>query len=145
MIVDLKDSRDHFALECTFLGYLRTSMILPLTGVVFAQLTVVQQQDSGFGYHLNGGPMCMTCLSYAVSSMVLGACRFYHFQRAMAKGKALTGGVELHAVAIMVLGLLATFLCLTLVIDTTSRPIDHSKRHEASTPFTAPREATTVS
>ncbi|KAI0601443.1 hypothetical protein F4775DRAFT_450469 [Biscogniauxia sp. FL1348] len=93
--VDRKDSRDHLALERTFLGYMRTSTLLALTGVVVAQLTLLQQRDTGFGYSLVGRPLSIFCYASAIWTVLSGAFRAWRYQHALVQGKALSGGLEI--------------------------------------------------
>ncbi|KAI5927258.1 hypothetical protein F4810DRAFT_649967 [Camillea tinctor] len=116
--VDRKDSRDHLALERTFLGYMRTSTLLALTGVVVAQLTLLQQRDTGFGYSLVGRPLSVFCYASAIWTVLSGAFRAWRYQRALVQGKALSGGLELGLISLLVLALAVVFLGLTIAIDT---------------------------
>ncbi|KAI1632094.1 hypothetical protein F4809DRAFT_629313 [Biscogniauxia mediterranea] len=120
--VDRKDSRDHLALERTFLGYMRTSTLLALTGVVVAQLTLLQQRDTGFGYSLVGRPLSIFCYASAIWTVLSGAFRAWRYQRALVQGKALSGGLEIGLVALLVLALAVIFLGLTIAIDTVPHP-----------------------
>ncbi|KAJ2904529.1 uncharacterized protein MKZ38_007861 [Zalerion maritima] len=110
--VDFSACRDHLAVERTFLGYLRTSMMLANLGVIIAQLFALEQSDSGFGYSQVAQPFATTCFSCAVVTIFLGAVRTWRHQHALLQDKALTGGFELTTVGF---GLLANFKQLVVV------------------------------
>ncbi|KAI0021181.1 hypothetical protein F4780DRAFT_304576 [Xylariomycetidae sp. FL0641] len=116
--VDRKQSRDHLALERTFLGYLRTSGALATTGVLIAQLTVLQQKDTGFGWSLVGKPLALCCYGCAICTVGLGACRFWRYQHTLRRDHALSGGFELNSIALLSLALVGIFLGFVIAIDT---------------------------
>ncbi|KAH7399619.1 hypothetical protein BKA66DRAFT_508491 [Pyrenochaeta sp. MPI-SDFR-AT-0127] len=86
--------RDHLALERTFLGYLRTSLILVMTGVTIAQLFRLQRSanpDPEFGFYVVGLPLSTTFISMAILVMLIGSIRFWRLQRGLLAGKAHAG------------------------------------------------------
>lgn len=77
--------------------------MLALTGVLVAQLTILQQRDSGFGYSLVGKPLAACCYASAIWTVLSGACRVWRYQQALTQGRALTGGFELASITILFL------------------------------------------
>lgn len=107
--------RDHLALERTFLGYLRTSLILVMTGITIAQLFRLQRSpnpDPVFGFYVVGLPLSITFISMAVLVLLLGAIRFWRLQRGLLAGKAHAGGWEL----ILIMGLISLLLLATFAL-----------------------------
>ncbi|KAK7725988.1 hypothetical protein SLS57_003577 [Botryosphaeria dothidea] len=93
--------RDHLALERTFLGYLRTSIALSMTGVIIAQLMRFQHApnpDPRFGYYVLGKPLAVVFIVAAIIVVALGAIRFWRQQNAMVRGKVHAGGWEILAI-----------------------------------------------
>ncbi|KAI0383452.1 hypothetical protein F5Y04DRAFT_250265 [Hypomontagnella monticulosa] len=101
---------------------MRTSSMLALTGVLVAQLTLLQQQDSGFGYSRVGKPLAVCCYASAIWTVLSGACRVWRYQQALIRGQALTGGFELASITMVFLALLAVFFGFTVAIDTPGHP-----------------------
>ncbi|KAK8851344.1 hypothetical protein PGQ11_013823 [Apiospora arundinis] len=117
LTVDHDTCRDHFALEQTFLSYLRTSSILALTGVMIAQLHILQQPGEVLKRHETGMVLAMACYACAIWTLLCGACRFMRFQQALVRGKSLLGGVELMSPAMLVFTLLIVFITLHMKSD----------------------------
>ncbi|KAF4445682.1 hypothetical protein F53441_10631 [Fusarium austroafricanum] len=117
--VDFSASRDHLANERTFLGYLRTSVTMSMTGTVVAQLFRLQNegQHSHFGYFVTGKPLAMACYSFSIGTILLGAIRTWRHQSHMLRGKALAGGFEVHILGICSMLLLLVFFAFLLTID----------------------------
>jgi uncharacterized membrane protein YidH (DUF202 family) len=85
------------ALERTFLAYLRTSLILVMTGVTIAQLFRIQHApdtNPTFGFYVIGRPLSAMFISMAILVMVVGAFRFWKLQGGLVRGKAYAGGWE---------------------------------------------------
>jgi uncharacterized membrane protein YidH (DUF202 family) len=85
------------ALERTFLGYLRTSLILVMTGVLIAQLFRLQHAanpNTHLGFYIIGRPLSITFIGMGILVVIVGAYRFWKLQHAMVRGKARTGGWE---------------------------------------------------
>ncbi|KAI1076139.1 hypothetical protein F5B20DRAFT_335147 [Whalleya microplaca] len=122
LVADCKVSRDYLAVERTFLGYMRTSSMLALAGVVFAQLAILQQKDTGFGYSLIGKPLATCFFACAIWTVMSGALRAWRYQRALIRGYALCGGIEIHSIIFLCLALLLVLLGLTIAIDTPRLP-----------------------
>ncbi|KAL8987853.1 MAG: hypothetical protein Q9169_008641 [Polycauliona sp. 2 TL-2023] len=98
--------RDHFALERTYLGYLRTSLALAFLGVFIAQLFRLQHTenpDPVFGFFVLGKPLSCICTGAAIFTNLVGAHRFWRQQNAMLRGKVLCGGWEVYATILTVL------------------------------------------
>jgi len=98
--VDVKYRRDHLALERTFLGYLRTSLALSMTGVVIAQLFRLQRSPTAnptFGFYVTGEPLAACFIASSIVVVLLGAFRFWRQQGAMTRGKVWAGGWEVYA------------------------------------------------
>lgn len=92
------------ALERTFLGYLRTSLILVMTGVVTEQLFHLQRAPNPnphFGFFVIGRPLSVTFIAMAIVVLLIGVIRFWRVQRGLLRGKALTGGWEVLLVMIL--------------------------------------------
>ncbi|EXK84987.1 hypothetical protein FOQG_10942 [Fusarium oxysporum f. sp. raphani 54005] len=117
--VDFSASRDHLANERTFLGYLRTSVAMSMVGTLVAQLFSLQHegQHQAFGYFVTGKPLAMTCYSFSIGTIILGAVRTWRHQRTMMSGKALVGGFELHLLGLCSMLLLLVFFSFLLTID----------------------------
>ncbi|KAF2099369.1 hypothetical protein NA57DRAFT_74870 [Rhizodiscina lignyota] len=108
----IEKRRDHLALERTFLGYVRTSVALSMTGVTVAQLFRLQHSinpDPDFGYYVVGVPIGVTFVCASIFVVLVGAFRFWRQQSAMFRGKCFAGGWEI--VAIMGLSII---LCVAL-------------------------------
>ncbi|KAK8164223.1 hypothetical protein IWX90DRAFT_505224 [Phyllosticta citrichinensis] len=104
------------ALERTFLGYLRTSIALSMTGVILAQLFRLQHSlhpDAHLGFFVLGIPLASTFIACAIAVALLGAFRFWRQQSAIVRGKVLAGGWEV--LVIMVGSLLVCVMLLVLV------------------------------
>lgn len=94
------------ALERTFLGYLRTSLLLVMTGVLIAQLFRLQRTanpNPTLGFYVIGLPLSMTFIGMAILVLLVGAFRFWKLQNGLVRGKAYTGGWEV----LLVMGLSA--------------------------------------
>lgn len=93
------------ALERTFLAYIRTSVVIAMQGVLIAQLFRLQQQPSPedqLTYYEVAIPLSVTCHCIAVIVAVLGACRFWKQQNAVALGTVYAGGWELNSIALLI-------------------------------------------
>ncbi|KAJ4288159.1 hypothetical protein N0V90_012176 [Kalmusia sp. IMI 367209] len=117
--IDEGAHRDHLALERTFLGYLRTSLALAMTGVITAQLFRLQHSISPnptIGYFILGMPLAASFMVSGMVVLLIGAYRFWRQQGAMIRGKVYTGGWEITGImvlSILVSGLLFCYLCLS--------------------------------
>ncbi|KAL2813459.1 hypothetical protein BDW59DRAFT_31168 [Aspergillus cavernicola] len=103
LTVQQKRNRDHFALERTFLAYIRTSVVLAMQGVFIAQLFRLQSVSTikGLGYHEVGVPLSVTCHGAAILTAALGAHRFWKQQGAIALGMVYAGGWELNVIGFL--------------------------------------------
>lgn len=83
---------------------------MSMVGTLVAQLFSLQHdgQHQAFGYFVTGKPLAMTCYSFSIGTILLGAVRTWRHQRTMMSGKALVGGFELH-----LLGLCSVLVCAT--------------------------------
>ncbi|RSM18761.1 hypothetical protein CDV31_002481 [Fusarium ambrosium] len=118
--VDFSAARDHLANERTFLGYLRTSMMMSMVGTLVAQLFTINHETNhgdGFGYFAAGKPLAITCYAFSVGTILLGAVRSWRHQHTMLSGKALSGGFEIHCLGICSVLLLFVFFGFLLAID----------------------------
>ncbi|KAL8879520.1 MAG: hypothetical protein Q9198_002884 [Flavoplaca austrocitrina] len=98
--------RDHFALERTYLGYLRTSLALAFLSVFIAQLFRLQHSenpDPVLGFYVLGKPLSCICTGAAIFINLLGTYRFWRQQNAMLRGKIICGGWEVYAILLTVL------------------------------------------
>ncbi|KAE9981539.1 hypothetical protein EG328_011576 [Venturia inaequalis] len=117
--VDARHRRDHLGtcftsdpLERTFMGYLRTSLALSMTGVTIAQLFRIQHSynpEQDFGFFVTGTPLAACFIIAAIIVLSLGAIRFWRQQSAIVRGKVIAGGWEINFLMIM-----AILLCVTL-------------------------------
>ncbi len=80
---------------------MRTSSILALTGVLVAQLTILQQGDPSLGYSFVGKPLALCCYASAIWTILSGACRVWRYQQALIRGYALPGGFEVASVTLL--------------------------------------------
>lgn len=107
--------RDHLALERTFLAYLRTSLILVMTGVIIAQLYHLQRSatpNPRYGFYVIGGRLSAVFIATAIVVLLVGAARFWRIQRRLLRGKTLTGGWEV----MLIMGLTALLLIGTFAL-----------------------------
>lgn len=91
------------ALERTFMGYLRTSLALSMTGVTIAQLFRLQHSynpEKDFGFFVTGTPLAACFIIAAIIVLSLGAIRFWRQQSAIVRGKVIAGGWEINVIMI---------------------------------------------
>ncbi|OQE07065.1 hypothetical protein PENVUL_c015G09115 [Penicillium vulpinum] len=118
LTVPHKSSRDYFALERTFLAYIRTSIAVTQQGVLIAQLFRLQAADAladRLGFRQVGTPLSVACYCVAILVALVGAYRFWRQQSAIARGKIYAGGWELNTV-----GILMGCITLTVLIVSTA-------------------------
>ncbi|KAB8273244.1 hypothetical protein BDV30DRAFT_211080 [Aspergillus minisclerotigenes] len=119
LTVPQKSNRDHFALERTFLAYIRTSVIIAMQGVLIAQLFRLQQQPSPtdqLTYYEVAIPLSVTCHCIAVIVAMIGACRFWKQQNAVALGTVYAGGWELNCIGLLIALIILALFVLSIVI-----------------------------
>ncbi|KAL8805378.1 MAG: hypothetical protein Q9223_005463 [Gallowayella weberi] len=112
--------RDHFALERTYLGYLRTSLALAFLGVYIAQLFRLQHVENPnplFGFFVLGIPLSCICTGAAIFVNLLGAYRFWRQQNAMLRGKIQCGGWEVYATIGTVLAVVLMLFVLVMALN----------------------------
>ncbi|KAA8648434.1 DUF202 domain-containing protein [Aspergillus tanneri] len=105
LTVPQKSNRDHFALERTFLAYIRTSVILAMQGVLVAQLFRLQHllsPNTNLGYYKVGVPLSVACHCVAIVVALMGAHRFWKQQNAIALGTVYSGGWELNCIGVLI-------------------------------------------
>ncbi|KAB8238570.1 hypothetical protein BDV23DRAFT_14652 [Aspergillus alliaceus] len=103
--VPQKSNRDHFALERTFLAYIRTSVVIAMQGVLIAQLFRLQQQNSPadkLTYYEIAIPLSVACHCTAIVVAIIGASRFWKQQNAVALGTIYAGGWELNCIGLLI-------------------------------------------
>jgi len=113
-------TRDHLALERTFLAYLRSSLALSMMGITIAQLFRLQHSpspDKIFGFYVLGKPLACICQGAAIYTLFIGAFRTWRTQNAMVRGKAISGGIEIVLLAGGAFILLLLFFIVLVVID----------------------------
>ncbi|KGO73834.1 protein of unknown function DUF202 [Penicillium italicum] len=118
--VPQKRNRDYFALERTFLAYIRTSTVIAMQGVLVAQLLRLQRPSKKvdrLSFHEVGIPLSVTCHFVAVVVALIGAFRFWRQQNAIARGKVYAGGWELNSVGILLFIIIVATLVLTIIIS----------------------------
>ncbi|QSS56223.1 DUF282 superfamily domain-containing protein [Histoplasma capsulatum var. duboisii H88] len=120
MTVPRRQNRDHFALERTFLAYIRTSLAFAFQGALIAQLFSLQnthdQDDSPFGFHAVGKPLACGCHACAIAVAAVGSYRFWRQQNALARGKVHAGGWELGVSGACAAGIIAAAFVLVVLI-----------------------------
>ncbi|KAJ9192887.1 hypothetical protein DTO164E3_8120 [Paecilomyces variotii] len=121
LTVPQKSSRDHLALERTFLAYIRTSVATSMLGVLIAQLFRLQRErlsppPHGFGFYTVGIPLSVACHGVAILIAALGAHRFWKQQHAIALGKVYAGGWELYCIAALITAVVITIFVLAIAI-----------------------------
>ncbi|KAJ5818832.1 hypothetical protein N7474_004423 [Penicillium riverlandense] len=119
LTVSQKSNRDHFAMERTFLAYIRTSTVIAMQGVLVAQLFRLQQSKSEQGtlrFQQVGVPLSVACHCVAILVGLIGAYRFWKQQGAIALGKIYAGGWEVNMVGILLFCVIATTLALSIAI-----------------------------
>ncbi|KAF3357495.1 hypothetical protein VD0002_g3588 [Verticillium dahliae] len=96
-----------------------------MTGTLVAQLFVLEDPDSGFGYTNVGRPLATLCYAFAMCTVIMGTSRVWRLQHAMIRGKALTGGFEIIVLAGVSFVLIVVFTGFLIALDvvkvTTSR------------------------
>ncbi|GIC92779.1 DUF202 domain-containing protein [Aspergillus udagawae] len=105
LTVSQKSNRDHFALERTFLAYIRTSITVAMQGVLIAQLFRLQSTTADharLSYYTVGIPLAVTCHVIAILIALMGAHRFWRQQSAVAHGKVKAGGWQLNWIGILI-------------------------------------------
>lgn len=118
--VPQKSNRDHFALERTFLAYIRTSTVIAMQGVLVAQLFRLQRPSrtvDRLSFHEVGIPLSVTCHVVAVVVALIGAFRFWRQQNAIIRGKVYAGGWELNSVGILLFIVILASLVLIIIIS----------------------------
>ncbi|CAG7985886.1 unnamed protein product [Penicillium nalgiovense] len=122
--VPQKSNRDHFALERTFLAYIRTSTIIAMQGVLVAQLFRLQRPPEKANRHRLsfyevGIPLSVACHIVAAIVTFIGAVRFFRQQNAIVRGKVHAGGWELNSVGFLLFLVSSsrTMLDLWILID----------------------------
>ncbi|MCJ1291387.1 hypothetical protein MMC34_002930 [Xylographa carneopallida] len=119
--VDHEGCRDHFALERTYLGYMRTSMVFATIGVTIAQFFRLKNEGAvnpPFGFFTLGIPLACAFIGSALVITVVGSWRFWRQQNALARGKIHVGGWEINTVAMVSLLLVIILLALILAAET---------------------------
>lgn len=77
-----------------------------MLGVLIAQLFRLQQTvnpEPTLGFYAVGVPLATACNGAAVAVVLLGACRFWRQQSALARGKVYAGGWEIILIGLVVL------------------------------------------
>ncbi|KAH8679881.1 hypothetical protein BGZ60DRAFT_369765, partial [Tricladium varicosporioides] len=108
------------ALERTFLGYLRTSLALSMMGILVAQLFRLQHSPTPnfhFGFFILGKPLSCVCQGFAIYTLVIGAFRTWRSQNAIVRGKAISGGFEIVALALGICIFLLLFFSILVAVD----------------------------
>ncbi|KAJ6010062.1 hypothetical protein N7499_004535 [Penicillium canescens] len=119
LTVPHKSNRDYFALERTFLAYIRTSLAVTQQGVLIAQLfrlPAVMALEDRLGFYRVGVPLSITCHCVAIVVALVGAYRFWRQQNAIARGKVHAGGWELNSVGILLGCIILTTLIVSVAI-----------------------------
>ena len=88
---------------------MRTAATFSIQGVLVAQLFRLQSSNSGtsggsstrINFRSVGVPLSIAYQTCAILVALLGAYRFWRQQNAIARGKVLSGGWEMHGIGIM--------------------------------------------
>lgn len=118
--VDHSTCRDHLALERTFLGYLRTSLAFSMIGISVAYLFRIQHAPNPspvFGFYKLGKPVSYILQGIAISTLLIGAFRTWRSQNAIVRGKAISGGFEIVAIALSTFLTLSAICALMIAVD----------------------------
>ncbi|RAH39928.1 DUF202 domain-containing protein [Aspergillus brunneoviolaceus CBS 621.78] len=119
LTVPQRSNRDHFALERTFLAYIRTSVMVAMQGVLVAQLFRLQHMaspDLALGFYEVGVPLSVTCYGAAIIIASLGAYRFWKQQNMVALGTVYAGGWELNLIGVLIGLIILTTFIVSIVI-----------------------------
>ncbi|KAJ5902574.1 hypothetical protein N7495_003102 [Penicillium taxi] len=119
LTVPHKSNRDHFALERTFLAYVRTSLVIAMQGVLIAQLFRLQRSPTAedrLKFYQVGIPLAVSCYGIAIIVAIIGAYRFWRQQNAIALGKIYAGGWEINLVGILLCVVILILLVSLLVL-----------------------------
>ncbi|KGO66534.1 protein of unknown function DUF202 [Penicillium italicum] len=119
LTVPHKSSRDYFALERTFLAYIRTSLAVSQQGVLIAQLFRLQAAEAladRLEFRQVGTPLSVACHCVAIVVALVGAYRFWRQQNAISRGKVYAGGWELNSVGILLGCITLTVLVVSVAI-----------------------------
>lgn len=106
--------------ERTFLGYLRTSIVLAMIGALIAQLYRLEQAPNPsdvYGYVILSKPLAVIFEGAALGVTLLGTCRFWRQQSAMSIGRVHAGGWELATIGA------GTFLVSETFPNSPSKPV----------------------
>lgn len=105
--VPFKYSRDHLALERTFLGYFRTSAALMMMAATIEQFYPLQaggtQVPRALTFPDLTKPMAVSFVTASILVVILGFLRFWRQQEAMLRGVIVSGGWEIWGCGILVL------------------------------------------
>ncbi|KAF6831239.1 hypothetical protein CMUS01_07431 [Colletotrichum musicola] len=64
-----------------------------------------------------GRPLATVCYVFSICITLLGACRTWRLQRAMLRGKTISGGFEIMSLALGLLSLFVVFFGLLIALD----------------------------
>ncbi|KAF6832485.1 hypothetical protein CPLU01_06168 [Colletotrichum plurivorum] len=64
-----------------------------------------------------GKPLATVCYVFSICITLLGACRTWRLQRAMLRGKTISGGFEIMSLALGLLALFVVFFGLLIALD----------------------------
>ncbi|KAF6805285.1 hypothetical protein CSOJ01_09607 [Colletotrichum sojae] len=64
-----------------------------------------------------GKPLATVCYVFSICVTLLGACRTWRLQRAMLRGKTISGGFEIMSLALGLLALFVVFFGLLIALD----------------------------
>lgn len=91
-----------------------------MLATVVAQLHIINHApnpDPKFGFYVIGKPLAIALVVAALMVNILGAARWWNWQRALLRGKALAGGWEMVTVGVLVCLLVVAAFGLTLAIS----------------------------
>jgi uncharacterized membrane protein YidH (DUF202 family) len=104
------DPRDHYALERTFLAYIRTSNTFVSLGVVIAQLFLLANANRTTGIVL-----AVLVFAIAIMMAMLACARFFNQQKLLLRGRTTAGGWDVILIWASTAGLFLGLFIAVLV------------------------------
>lgn len=91
-----------------------------MMGVIIAQMMRLQHSlhpNPDIGFFVVSVPLSVVCHGSAILISVLGAIRFFHWQKEMDRGHSLVGGWELHSVGVLCILVCASMKAIGVLAD----------------------------
>lgn len=106
--------------ERTALGWVRTAQVFAMLSVFISQLLRVQHAPTSskvLGYDVVSIPLATSCSVIALVVTLVGAYRYFTWQKVITLGKATSGGWEVILVALLSLGVLLAVFFIHIGVD----------------------------